>query len=70
MAPEFGPDLTRDLLAQQARERGMSLSTMLERLARQAALLSERNATRADAADGDLHDDDRAWDVVLSDGLD
>jgi hypothetical protein len=61
---------TRDLLAQQAREHGVSLSAMLERIARQAALLSERNAARADASDRSAKADDRAWDAALGDGLD
>ena len=44
---------TRDLLAQQARDRGMSLASMLTELARdvtrEAVFRSERQAARADA---------------------
>jgi hypothetical protein len=65
---------TRDLLAQQARERGLSLSAMLEEIARDAArdaaLRSERDAARADASDSTARDDERAWEAALGDGLD
>jgi hypothetical protein len=65
---------TRDLLAQQARERGVSLAAMLEDMARdgarQAALRSEREAARADASDRGARDAARAWDATLADGLD
>lgn len=65
---------TRDLLAAQARERGMSLSAMLDEVARSAAreelLRSEREAARADAADRAVRDDERAWDAAVGDGVD
>lgn len=65
---------TRDLLAAQARERGISLAAMLEELARDAArdamFRSERDAARADARDADARDEERAWDAALGDGVD
>jgi hypothetical protein len=65
---------TRDLLAAQARERGVSLSAMLEEMAqeeaRQAVLRSEREAARADASQRRARDDERAWEAALVDGLD
>ena len=65
---------TRDLLAEQARERGMSLSAMLEELAREAAreavFRSEREAMRADAADRDALEEERVWESALGDGVD
>jgi len=65
---------TRDLLAAQARERGLSLAAMLERVARdaarEAAFRSERDAARADAGDRRARDDEAAWDAALGDGVD
>ena len=65
---------TRDLLAQQASERGVSLSTMLADLARDAAreaiFRSEREATRADAANPDAMAEQRMWEATLGDGID
>jgi hypothetical protein len=65
---------TRDLLAEQARERGVSLSAMLTDLARQAQRESifqaEREATRRDAAATDVQDEDRDWEATLADGTD
>lgn len=65
---------TRDLLAAQARDRGLSLAAMLEQLAREAAreamFRSEREAARSDAADSGARDDERAWDAALGDGVD
>lgn len=65
---------TRDLLAQQARERGISLSGMLTELAheagREAALRSEREATRADAGSATVRAEERDWETTLGDGLD
>jgi hypothetical protein len=64
---------TRDLLAAQARERGMSLSAMLEELARDAAreamFRSEREAARADSTDRDVRDEENAWESALGDGV-
>ncbi len=60
---------TRDLLAAQARARGLSLAAMLEQLAREAAreamFRSERDAARADAGDPGARDDERAWGAAL-----
>jgi hypothetical protein len=65
---------TRDLLAAQARERGMSLSAMLEEVAREAAreaiFRSEREAARADASDRAVRDEVRIWESTLTDGVD
>lgn len=65
---------TRDLLAEQARARGVSLSSMLAGLARdgarQAVLRSERDASRADASSRAVAAEDRAWEAVLGDGVD
>ena len=64
---------TRDLLADQARERGISLSAMLTELARdaarEAALRSEREAARADASNREALGEERAWEAVLGDGV-
>ncbi len=63
------PRATRDLLANEARERGLSLAAMLSeyahRAARDAAFRSEREAVRADAAGAD----DQEWDSVAGDGV-
>jgi len=65
---------TRDLLAQQASERGVSLSTMLADLARdvarEAVFRSEREATRADAANPEVAAEEREWEATLGDGID
>jgi hypothetical protein len=65
---------TRDLLAEQALERGVSLSSMLAELARQAEreeiLRSEREASRSDAGDSGVKTEEREWDTALGDGID
>lgn len=65
---------TRDLLAEQARKRGVSLSAMLADLARGAArhalVRSERDASRADASDAGARAEERAWEATLDDGVD
>lgn len=65
---------TRDLLARQARERGVSLSTMLHDLARdaarQAALRSEREAARADAENPAVAAEEGEWESAVGDGID
>lgn len=65
---------TRDLLARQARERGVSLSAMLTELAqeteREAAFRSEREAARADARNPEAIAELREWEETLGDGLD
>jgi uncharacterized protein (DUF1778 family) len=64
---------TRDLLAEQARERGLSLSSMLTELAhdvaREAVFRSEREATRADASNPGALREERAWELALGDGV-
>lgn len=68
------PRETRDLLAARARERGVSLSSLLTEFARRAervdALRSEREAARVDATDGDVAIEEREWEAVLGDGFD
>ncbi|MGB3896262.1 MAG: antitoxin [Mycolicibacter sinensis] len=63
------PVQTRDRLAAQARERGVSMAVLLAELAagaeREAAFRAERDATRAEAALPDLRD----WDATVGDGL-
>lgn len=65
---------TRDLLAEQARERGVSLATMLAELAREAereaAFRSEREASQADAAESRVSAEEREWEAALGDGID
>lgn len=65
---------TRDLLARQARERGISISSMLADLARQAereaVFQAERDASRADASDTSAQAEERAWETALGDGID
>lgn len=67
------PVETRDRLAAQARERGVSIAALLTELAlrteREAMLRAERDATRADAAAHTGRDEDRDWDDTIGDGL-
>lgn len=63
---------TRDLLTEQARERGVSLTSLLGEIAREleaeAIWSSERDPDRdgsGDAAEGDL-----TWETVLAAGID
>jgi antitoxin MazE7 len=64
---------TRDLLADQARERGVSLSSMLTELARdvarEAVFRSEREAARVDASSGDVLREEREWEAAVADGV-
>ncbi len=68
------PRATHDQLAQQARERGVSLSSLLtqyaEELAREAIFRSEREATLADAENTEVAAEERDWETALADGLD
>lgn len=68
------PRETRDRLAARARERGVSLSSLLTEFARRAeradALRSEREATRADSGAAPVAAEEREWDAVAADGLD
>lgn len=65
---------TRDLLADQARQRGLSLSAMLTQQAleaqREAAFRAEREASRADRGNPHVAAEEREWDVALGDGID
>lgn len=63
---------TRDRLAAQARERGISIPALLAELAaqadRDAIFRAERNAERADAASPDFQREDREWARTNDDG--
>lgn len=65
---------TRDALAEQARERGLSLAALLAEIAderrREAIWHSEREATRADAHDPEARAEAHEWESVREDGLD
>jgi len=65
---------TRDLLAEQAQDRGMSLSAMLTQLARdvarEAVFRSEREAARADASNHAALREEREWEAASADGVD
>jgi hypothetical protein len=65
---------TRDRLAAQARERGVSLSSLLADMARERELEaiweSERQATRADVHSLAALEDARLWEATLEDGID
>lgn len=67
------PRETRDRLAACARERGVSLSSLLvefaHRVERADVLRSEREATRADATNPEVGAEDRYWEAVLGDGF-
>jgi hypothetical protein len=65
---------TRDVLARQARERGISLAALLAEIAREreitAAFESEREALRADAQNPAVLEEMRLWESTLEDGID
>lgn len=65
---------TRDLLARQASERGVSVSAMLSEMARDAAreraFRSERDATRRDSGSSEVRAEERDWDAAVGDGID
>ena len=65
---------TRDLLAEQARERGVSLAALLSEIAdarrREAIWRSEREASRVDAQNPAAQTELREWEATLEDGLD
>lgn len=67
------PRETRDRLAARARERGVSLSSLLTEFARRAeraeALRSEREATRADMADSEAQAEYSLWEATVGDGI-
>lgn len=66
--------VTRDLLAEQARERGVSLAALLAEIAderrREAIWRSEREANRVDRQSPDAQAEARDWEATLEDGLD
>ena len=65
---------TRDRLAAQARERGVSISTLLEELAagadREAIYRAEREATRAEAGNHAVREEEGVWADTAADGID
>ncbi len=65
---------TRDRLAAQARERGLSIAVLLADLAarveREAIFRAERDATREEVTTQAARDENRDWDNTVSDGLD
>ncbi len=64
---------TRDRLATQARQRGVSVAALLEELSnqaeRQAAFEAERAATLADAEVSEVKAEDLDWDDTAGDGV-
>ncbi len=65
---------TRDLFAEQAYERGVSLAALLAEIAREreieAIFESERQAIRADAQSPAALEEMRLWEATLEDGID
>jgi hypothetical protein len=65
---------TRDMLAEQARARGMSLASLLAEVARERETeliwSSEREASLRDAENVDVVAEDDAWQATLADGID
>jgi hypothetical protein len=65
---------TRDLLAEQARERGISLAALLAEMAREREIErifeSERKARRTEAGDPGAEEETRLWEATLEDGID
>jgi hypothetical protein len=65
---------TRDRLAEQARERGISLAALLAEIAREreleAIFKSERRARLAEAGDPAVEEEMRLWESTLEDGID
>ena len=67
------PVQTRDRLAAQARERGMSIAALLAELAaraeHEAIFRAERDATRTEATVHAVHDEELDWDHTIDDGI-
>jgi len=67
------PVHTRDRLAAQARERGVSIAALLTELATraecEAIFRAERDAARAEAALQAVRDENGDWDTTVGDGL-
>jgi hypothetical protein len=65
---------TRDLLAAEARQRGISLAALLAEIAHEreieAIFESERQAIRAEANDPVALAEMRLWEATLEDGID
>ncbi|MEO6794450.1 MAG: antitoxin [Mycobacterium sp.] len=64
---------TRDLLAAQARERGISIAGLLAELAadseRKAIFRAERDTTRAEAAERVAREEVADWETTVDDGI-
>lgn len=64
---------TRDILAEEARERGISLAAFVGEIAeerrREATWRSERDAARLDERNSVAQDELQAWEDTLGDGL-
>jgi hypothetical protein len=67
------PVQTRDRLAAQARERGMSIAALLTDLAaraeHEAIFRAERDATVAEANIDAVHNEEHDWDLTVDDGI-
>lgn len=65
---------TRDRLAEQARQKGVSVSALLAEIARERELEaiyeSERKAVLAEAGDPAAEEERRLWESTLEDGID
>ena len=65
---------TRDLLAEQARARGMSLAALLGQIAREREIeeifASERRAVLAEVGNPAAEEERRLWEATLEDGID
>jgi hypothetical protein len=65
---------TRNRLAEQARQRGVSLSALLAEIARdrelEAIYESERRAVLAEVGDPAAEEESRLWESTLEDGID
>jgi hypothetical protein len=64
---------TRDRLARQARDQGVSLAALLAEIASERdaeiAWRSEREASGLDAKDADVAAEDRDWEATIPDGI-
>jgi hypothetical protein len=67
------PVQTRDRLAAQARERGVSIASLLTQLAsraeHEAIFRAERDATHAEATVQAVQDEEADWDHTADDGI-
>jgi hypothetical protein len=65
---------TRDRLAEQARQEGVSISSLLAKIAREQELEaiyeSERQARLAEDGDPAVEEEMRLWESTLEDGID